>query len=171
MELYRGTRLSVEQIGVRMPDGQERDRIVVHPGNAVAVLPLRADMSCYLIRQYRYAIGEYIIEAPAGTINPGEMPEETAYRELIEETGFSAGILIPRGFLYTTPGFTDERIYLFEAHDLSPSCRYQKDEDEEIEVMRVASDDLPLMIQDGRISDAKTIALVYRCLGPGNVSW
>jgi ADP-ribose pyrophosphatase len=169
MELYRGSRLTVEKIGVRMPDGQERDRVIVHPGNAVAVLPVRADMSCYLIRQYRYAIREYIIEAPAGTLNSGERPEETAHRELIEETGFSAATLIPRGFLYTTPGFTDERIYLFEAHGLSPSCLYQKDEDEEIELIKVEFDDLPLMIQDGRISDAKTIALIYRCLGPGTI--
>jgi ADP-ribose pyrophosphatase len=169
MELYRGARLSVEKIRVRMPDGQERDQVVVHPGDAVAVLPVRADMSCYLIKQYRFAIGEYILEAPAGTLNPGERPEETAHRELIEETGFQAATLIARGFLYTTPGFTDERIYLFEAHGLSPSCLYQKDEDEEIEVIRVPFSDLPLMIKDGRISDAKTIGLVYRCLGPGAV--
>ncbi len=167
MELYRGTRLSVEKIRVRFPDGQERERVVIHPGDAVAVLPIRADMSCYLIRQYRFAIGEYILEAPAGTLNAGEMPEETAHRELIEETGFQATTLIPRGFLYTTPGFTDERIFLFEAHGLSPSCLYQKDEDEDIEVIRVPFADLPAMIQDGRISDAKTIALVYRCIGPG----
>jgi len=169
MELYRGTRLSVDKVRVRLPNGQERERVVVHPGDAVAVLPVRADLSCYLIRQFRYAIGEYILEAPAGTLNSGEKPKETAYRELIEETGYQAATLIPRGFLYTTPGFTDERIYLFEAHDLSPSCLYEKDEDEEIEVIRVSLADLPLMIHDGRISDAKTIALVYRCLGPGAI--
>jgi ADP-ribose pyrophosphatase len=167
MELYRGTRLSVEKIRVRLPNGQERERVVVHPGDAVAVLPVRADMSCYLIRQYRFAIGEYILEAPAGTLNSGERPDETAHRELIEETGFQAATLIPRGFLYTTPGFSDERIFLFEAHGLSPSCLYQKDEDEDIKVIRVPFADLQAMIQDGRISDAKTIALVYRCIRTG----
>ena len=86
MELYRGSRLSVEKIRVRMPDGQERDRVVVHPGDAVAVLPFTTDSGCYLIRQFRFAIGQYILEAPAGTLNPGESPDETAYRELIEET-------------------------------------------------------------------------------------
>lgn len=169
MEIYKGTRLSVERIKVRLPNGQERDRVVVHPGDAIAVLPVRADMSCYLIRQFRYPIGTSILEAPAGTLNPGEKPEETAYRELIEETGFQAATLIPRGFLYTTPGFSDERIFLFEAHDLSPSCLYEKDEDEQIEVIRLTLSDIPPMIQDGRISDAKTIALVYRCLGPGAI--
>lgn len=169
MELYRGERLSVERVRIRLPNGHERERVIVHPGDAVAVLPVRADLSCYLLRQYRFAIGEYLIEAPAGTLNAGERPEETAHRELIEETGFSAETLIPRGFLYTTPGFTDERIFLFEAHGLAPSCLYEKDEDEDIEVVRVPLSDLAPMIQEGTISDAKTIALVYRCIGPGSV--
>jgi ADP-ribose pyrophosphatase len=72
--------------------------------------------------------------------------------------------MVARGFIYTTPGFTDERIFLFEAHGLSPSCLYQKDEDEEIELVKVPLADLPSLIRDGSISDAKTIALVYRCL-------
>jgi ADP-ribose pyrophosphatase len=140
------------------------ERIVVHPGDAAAVLPVRADDSCYLIRQFRDAIGEYILEAPAGTMRAAERPKDAAQRELIEETGLQAETLIDRGFIFTTPGFTDERIFLFEACGLSPSCLYQKDDDEEIELLRVSLADLPGMIRDGRISDAKTIALAYRCL-------
>jgi len=166
MDLYRGKRLFVEKKMVRLPDGRELERVLVHPGDAVAILPVRADASCYLLRQYRFAIDDFILEAPAGTLNPGERPDETARRELIEETGFQAETLIPRGFIYTTPGFTDERIFLFEAQGLSPSCAYEKDEDEDIEVIRVPLAHLPSMIGEGEISDAKTIALVYRCLGP-----
>lgn len=164
MELYRGKRLSIEKSLERLSNGKEVERIVVHPGDAVAMLPVRADGTCYLIRQYRYAIGTYLCEAPAGTMNAGERPEDTARRELIEEIGLQAETLIARGFIYTTPGFTDERIFLFEAHGLSPSCLYQKDEDEMIEPVKVPLTDLPSMISDGRISDAKTIALIYRCL-------
>ncbi|NYT16940.1 MAG: NUDIX hydrolase [Methanomicrobiales archaeon] len=164
MELYRGKRLSIEKKQIRLPNGSEVERIVVHPGDAAAVLPVRADGCCYLIRQFRYAVGEYILEAPAGTMHTGERPEDTARRELIEETGLQAETLIDRGFILTTPGFTDERIFLFEAHGLSPSCLYQKDEDEDIELLKVNLADLPAMICDGRISDAKTIALAYRCL-------
>ena len=164
MELYRGDRLSIEKKQIRLPNGREVERVVVHPGDAAAVLPVRADGCCYLLRQFRYAVGEYILEAPAGTLRAGERPDDTARRELIEETGLQAETLIDRGFILTTPGFTDERIFLFEAHGLSPSCLYQKDEDEDIELLKVNLADLPEMICDGRISDAKTIALAYRCL-------
>jgi ADP-ribose pyrophosphatase len=164
VELYHGKRLMVERKKVRLPGGKEVERVLVHPGDAVAVLPIRADSCCYLIRQYRFAIDEYIYEAPAGTLNPGERPLETARRELIEETGLQAETFIDRGFIYTTPGFTDERIFLFEAFGLSPSCEYMKDEDEVIEVLKVPLANLPEMISDGRISDAKTIALIFRCL-------
>jgi len=164
MELYSGERLSIEKKQIRLPNGREVERVVVHPGDAAAVLPVRADGCCYLIRQFRYALGEYIFEAPAGTMRAGERPLDTARRELIEETGLQAETLIDRGFIFTTPGFTDERIFLFEAHGLSPSCLFQKDEDEDIELLKVPLTDLPAMICDGRISDAKTIALAYRCL-------
>jgi ADP-ribose pyrophosphatase len=136
----------------------------VRPADAVAILPIEGD-ACYLIRQYRFVIGEYILEAPAGTIDPGETPDGTANRELIEETGLSAGHLIPRGFIYTTPGFTTERIFLYEARDLVPSRMYAQDEDEVIEVRKVGMADIPQMIRDGRIVDAKTICLFYRCFG------
>jgi len=164
-ELYRGLRLRVDKQEYLLPNGTQVEKVAVHPGNAVAILPFRADGSCYLIRQYRFVIGEYILEAPAGTLNPGERPLDAAYRELIEETGFQAETFIPRGIIYTTPGFSDEVIYLYEAHGLTPSCLYQKDEDEIIEVVRVNTADLTGMIMDGRIRDAKTISIICRCVG------
>ena len=94
----------------------------------------------------------------------GEDPTETARRELIEETGFVAGTIIPKGFIYTTPGYTDEKIFLFEARDLSPSDEYGKDDDEIIEVMDIATSDLNDMIVKGTIVDAKTICLIHRCM-------
>jgi len=163
MELFRGKRLWIESKTIRLPTGIVREKVIVHPSGAVAILPLQGDR-CKLLRQYRYAIDQYIIEAPAGTMEPGEEPLATAGRELIEETGFAAASIIPKGFIYTTPGFTDEKIYLFEARDLTPSQEYTKDEDEVIEVIDVAVKDLPGMIRDGRIVDGKTICLIQRCL-------
>jgi ADP-ribose pyrophosphatase len=98
-------------------------------------------------------------------MEPGEDPLKTAHRELIEETGFTATTIVQKGFIYTTPGYTDERIYLFEARKLSPSREFEKDEDEVIEVVDVATKDLATMIRDGIIVDAKTICLIYHCLG------
>jgi ADP-ribose pyrophosphatase len=164
MEIFRGRRLWIEKRAIRFPNNIEREKVIVHPGNAVAILPLNNDR-CKLLKQYRYAIDQYIYEAPAGTMEPGEDPLKTAHRELIEETGFSATTIVQKGFIFTTPGYTDERIYLFEARNLSPSREYGKDEDEVIEVVDVATKDLATMIHEGIIVDAKTICLIYHCLG------
>jgi ADP-ribose pyrophosphatase len=163
MEIFRGRRLWIEKRAIRFPNNIEKERVIVHPSNAVAILPLNDDR-CKLLKQYRYAIDQYIYEAPAGTMEPGEDPLKTAHRELIEETGFSAGTIIQKGFIYTTPGYTDEKIYLFEARDLLPSREYEKDDDEIIEVVDIATKDLAAMIQEGTIVDAKTICLIYHCM-------
>ncbi|OPY39012.1 MAG: adenosine nucleotide hydrolase NudE [Methanoregula sp. PtaU1.Bin051] len=162
MELFRGRRLWAEKKTIRLPTGTEREKIIIHPGHAVAVLPVENSI-VKLLRQYRYAVEQYIIEAPAGTLEPGEEPDACARRELIEETGYAAETIVPRGFIWTTPGFTDEKIYLFEARGLSPSSEYGKDEDEIIEVVDVHVLALDAMIRDGTICDAKTIALIHRC--------
>jgi ADP-ribose pyrophosphatase len=164
MEIFRGRRLWIEQKEVRLPNGLVRNKLIVHPSNAVAILPIEGD-TCKLLRQYRHAIDDYIIEAPAGALEPGEIPEAAAGRELIEETGFTARSIVPRGHIITTPGYTDEKIFLYEARGLSPSQEFDKDEDEVIEVIDVPAKDLLMMVRDGSITDAKTICLVSRCLG------
>lgn len=164
MEIYRSKRLSIETREFTLPNGTKKERVIVHPGGAVAILPIEGN-DCYLLRQYRFAVDDYIYEAPAGTIDEGEEPHETAYRELIEETGMKAETFVPRGWIYPSPGYTDERIWLYLAEDLSPCSDYQMDDDEVIEVVRVPVGDVRAMIADGRIVDAKTICLVCRCLG------
>jgi ADP-ribose pyrophosphatase len=164
MEIFRGRRLWIENRMIRLPNGIEKERVIIHPSNAVAILPI-AEERCKLLIQYRYAIDQYIFEVPAGTMEDGEDPLQTAHRELIEETGFAAQKMLEKGFIYTTPGYTDEKIFLFEARNLSPSQEYGKDEDEVIEVTDVAIRDLPEMIRNGTIVDAKTICLIHRCFG------
>jgi ADP-ribose pyrophosphatase len=163
MEIFRGRRLWIEQRNISLPNGLERQKIIVHPSDAVAILPIEGNR-CKLLRQYRYAIDDYILEAPAGAMEADEDPLAAAGRELIEETGFAAQVIDSRGFIITTPGYTDEKIYLYEARGLSPSREFEKDEDEIIEVVDVPVHELPAMVRDGRITDAKTICLIYRCL-------
>jgi ADP-ribose pyrophosphatase len=164
MELFRGRRLWIEQRFVQLPNGLSREKVIVHPSNAVAILPIERSR-CKLIRQYRYAIDDYILEAPAGALEKDEDPLAAAGRELIEETGFTARTIEPRGFIITTPGYTDEKIYLYEARGLIPSREFGKDDDEVIEVVDVSVSDLSGMVRDGTITDAKTICLICRCLG------
>ncbi|MBN1167584.1 MAG: NUDIX hydrolase [Methanospirillaceae archaeon] len=161
MYLYNGNRLKIEKKTVNLPNGREMEGIIVHPNNAVAVLPIQ-DGYCYLIRQYRFAIESYIFEVPAGACEPGEDPLNTAHRELIEETGLAAGRIIPCGYIYTTPGYTTEKIWLYTALDLSPSSAYQMDTDEIIELHRFFIPDVQKMIDSGMIMDAKTICLFHQ---------
>ncbi|MDD1673781.1 MAG: NUDIX hydrolase [Methanomicrobiales archaeon] len=161
--IYQGRRLSIEKESYPYPDGRLMERVVVKPANAAAILPIE-DETCYLIRQFRFAIGEYLYEAPAGTLDMGETSEQAAYRELQEETGLTAGRLIPKGFVYSTPGFTTERIYLYEARDLSSLGNKETEDDELIELAPFSCSELLDMAMNGRIHDAKTICLIHRCL-------
>nr|WP_319539763.1 NUDIX hydrolase [uncultured Methanospirillum sp.] len=164
MEIYRGRRLTIEKSVFSLPNGKQREAVVVRPSGAVVIFPIDGE-HCYLIRQWRFAIDQYILEAPAGTMEAGEDPIETARRELIEEAGFAARELIPRGWIYTTPGFTDERIFIYEARGLTPSREYVPDDDEIIEPVRLSIPEVCRMVREGEIVDAKTIAAVFHCTG------
>ena len=162
MDIYRGRRLWVEKRDHLFPDGRAKEMVVVHPGDAVVILPRDGD-EYLLIRQWRSAIDAYIYEAPAGTMEDGEEPLQTARRELIEETGMAAKSMRALGYIYTTPGFTDERLWLFEATGLIPSTEHLPDDDEIIEQVRFTSFEINEMIRTGMIVDAKTICIFYRC--------
>lgn len=134
------------------------------PVSAVVVLPTD-DTFVYLIRQFRPVIDQYIYEAPAGGVeDEDETPADAARRELCEEAKFSAKEMISRGYIYSSPGFCTEKLWLFEARGLSFCEEFACDEDEIIEVEKIPKSEALAMILDGRISDAKTIAVLVRCL-------
>jgi ADP-ribose pyrophosphatase len=152
---YRGKFLEMRTEQVALPNGQtiELD-FVPHPG-ASAVVPFVSDDEVLLIRQYRFAAGGTIWEVPAGKLDPGESPEQCAARELEEEAGQRAGRLEPLGPIWTTPGFTDERIHLFAAFDLEAvPQRLQNDEVIEPVTMRLAA--ALDLVWSGELSDAKS---------------
>lgn len=136
--------------------------IVVHPG-AVCVVPLLDNGDVVLVRQYRHATGTRLLEICAGGLKPGEDPLEAARRELEEETGYLAGKLVERARFWTTPGFTTEFMYLYEATDLVKT-QTNPDEDEIIDVEIATREDSLRMIDDGRIQDAKSILGLLRVL-------
>lgn len=156
-EIYRGRKIGLRVDRVRMADGRETTReVVFHPG-AVAIVPLLPDGRVIMIRQYRHATGEVLLEIPAGTRDiPGEAPRDTAARELIEETGYRAGTLTHLSDFYTAPGFCNELMSLYLATDLAPGDQNLMD-DEAISVEAFTLDEAQALIAGGSIRDAKTI--------------
>jgi ADP-ribose pyrophosphatase len=156
-ELYRGRIVHLWLDEVTLPTGVEASlEVVRHPG-AAAIVAIDDRDEVSLLHQFRHAAGGFIWEIPAGVLNHGEKPLECAARELREETGLIAGSLDSLGSILTTPGFCDERIYLF----LARNCHATEQELDADEVLTVAR--FPLraaldMIRRGEIQDAKSIA-------------
>src|SRR5215831_9499852 len=161
--VYKGGHIQVREDRVIEPAGHECTReIVVHPG-AVCIVARPSPEEVILIRQYRHAAGRELVELPAGTLHEGEDPRECAIRELEEETGYRAANMIERARFWTTPGFTTELMYLYEATSLTKT-QTNPDEDEVIEVDIVARAKALQMIDDGQIQDAKSILGLLRIL-------
>ncbi len=158
---YKGVFLEMRTEEVTLPNGATLELdIVRHPG-AAAVVPFVSDDDVLLIRQYRYAAGGTIYEVPAGKLDAGEAPEACAARELEEEAGQRAGRLEALGAIWTTPGFTDERIHLFSAFDLEATPQ-RLQEDEIIEIVRMPLGAALELVWSGELSDAKSaLALLH----------
>jgi ADP-ribose pyrophosphatase len=153
--------LGVEK--VRLPNGVTIELEVIRHAGAAAMVPIDDSGDVLLVRQYRHATGGWLLEVPAGTLGKGERPKDCAARELEEEVGRRAGELIALGSIWTTPGFTDERIWLYLARRLEPVAA-RLDTDEVLEVERMPLGQVAAAIQSGEISDAKSIAALVRAL-------
>jgi len=159
--LLEARKFEVRRRGVRVRDGSVHEyEIITHPGASV-VLPLLPDGRVLLIRNYRVAVEQELIELPAGTIDLPEPPLECARRELAEETGYRAGRLEPLLSFYSTPGICTERLYAFVATELTPGpTRHELGE--RIELVPMSYDEALGAIGAHRIVDVKTIAtLLY----------
>jgi ADP-ribose pyrophosphatase len=156
--IYNGKKVRLELHHLESDETQTRyiREVVVHPG-AVVVLAFLPDERVLLIRTRRYAIGQILIEWPAGTLEKGEDPINCAGRELLEETGYLAGRLTPIGNFFTSPGILSEKMYAYAAYDLEQH-KMALEEGEEIEVLPTSYDQAIAMIKDGQIHDGKTIA-------------
>lgn len=152
---YRGAFLELVTERVTLPGGATAELDVIrHPG-AAAILPFATDDDVLLLKQYRYAAGGTIFEVPAGKLDDGEDPATCAARELEEEAGQRCGRLVELAAIWTTPGFTDERIHLFAAFDLEPVAQ-RLDRDEVIQVVRMPFRAALELVWSGELSDAKS---------------
>ncbi|QDU77266.1 ADP-ribose pyrophosphatase [Bremerella volcania] len=150
--VFEGVRFNIERVW----QGERPRDVMRHPGAAV-ILPLVDDDHVCLIKNYRIAVEQTLLELPAGTLEPNEPPEITAGRELEEETGYRAEKIELLTAYYPSPGVMDERMFVYVATSLTMHAP-AREEGEEIENHIVTLDQAKAMIQDGRIADGKTIA-------------
>ena len=159
--VFDGRVLGLRVDRVRLGNGRVSELEVVRHGGAVAIAAVNAASEVLLVRQFRYATGDWLVEVPAGKLDPGEDPRAAAVRELEEETGFRAGAVEALGWVWTTPGFSNEKIWFYLARELAPSSQALED-DEVLTVERVALLDIVEQALDGRLHDSKSVACVLR---------
>jgi ADP-ribose pyrophosphatase len=160
-ELFSGRVFDLREELVRLPNGHEtRLQLIRHPG-AAAIVPLDDSGAVVLVRQYRHATGRWLLEVPAGTLDEGEAPLDCARRELAEEAACEAAEFVELGWIWTTPGFTDERIWLYLARGLRPAAQ-ELDEDETLSVERLPLEQAVARAERGEIDDAKSVCALLR---------
>jgi ADP-ribose pyrophosphatase len=158
--VFEGSLVTVGQATFAGPDGGTFERDVVHHPGAVDVVPVLNDgKTVILVRQYRAAVDQELLEIPAGKRDVHDEPvEETARRELEEEVGMRAGRLQLLCEFFNSPGFSDERSYVFLALDLEPcDTSVQGVEEQHMSIEHVSLDDVPDLIASGELLDAKSI--------------
>lgn len=160
-EIYRGRTFNVDIDQVRLPNGQEVELKLVHHRGAAAVVPVLDDGTVLLVRQYRYATGGWLLEIPAGKLDHGESPETCASREAEEEVGYRPSRLEPLGWIWSSPGFCDEKIWLFLATGLELTQQVLE-EDEVLHVERLPLQEAVEKSLSGEIHDAKSAVALLR---------
>ena len=159
--VFDGRVVRVDLDEVHLPGGTTTELEIVRHQGAAAVVPLDERERVVLVRQYRHAAGGWLLEVPAGKLDPGETPEACARREVAEEVGLRPARLEPLGWIWTTPGFTDERIWLYLGRELEPAA-VALDDDEVLEPVWLDLDDAVARASGGEIRDAKTVCALLR---------
>ena len=159
--VYEGIIVNIRQDKARLTDGRITGREVIeHPGG-VAVFALDEEERVILVRQFRYPVGEVVLELPAGKLEKGEDPRDSGLRELEEETGLRPGTFLSMGCSFSSPGILEERIHLFFAKDLVQGPSHP-DDGEFLEIVRVPYTELMDMVRRGEIDDSKTLAGILK---------
>ena len=159
--VFEGKIITVKLDKALLPNGAEASREVVeHPGG-VCILALREDGTVPLVRQFRYPLGDVLLELPAGKLEYGEDPRCAAIRELGEEVGLEPGELTDLGFIYVSPGFCTEKLHMYLARNVK-EVPVHPDEDEFLDIVHLPFAQLAQRVMSGEITDGKTVATVLK---------
>ena len=155
-KIFEGRRINLRVDRVVLPNGRETTREIADYPNSVGIVALDEDDNVILVRQYRHAVVKTLLEIPAGGMEKGEDPRQSALRELEEETGYTAAKMEQIGGIYAAPGYSTEYLHLYLATQLRPGPS-RNDEDEAIEVVPVPLEDIPRLIRSGELCDGKSV--------------
>ena len=156
--VYEGKVFDVDRDRVRMPNGREVTVDIVRHSKSVVLIPVPEAGHVTLIRQYRYAVNRFLWELPAGSVDPGETPEQAARRECHEEIGQVPETIVRMAAMHPTPGYCDEEMVFFKLSGFSvPDRKAEVDEDEDIEVQVFELREARDMVRRGEITDMKTV--------------
>lgn len=159
--VFKGRALQIDVLDVELPDGRRSVREIVRHCGAVVVLAERPDGAFVLVRQYRRAVDEILLEMVAGGMDAGELPEAAARRELAEETGYVVESLRPLGVITPCPGYSEERLHLFHARVGMLPGATRPDFDENVEAVIMPRVEIEQAISRGELKDAKSLASWY----------
>ena len=165
--MFSGYIMDVYQDKIRFENGLEANREWLHKRHeASAIAAIDPEGKMLFVEQYRYGTDQDMLEVPAGLVDPGEDPKTCAERELEEETGWKSGKTTFLFEFYVSPGYCSEKIYMYLCEDLSPSHQHL-DADEFLKVKRFTCEEAVKLIEEGKITDGKTIALIYALKAKG----
>lgn len=160
-DIFDGKIIKVRVETVELPNGETASREIVSHGGGVGVIAIDENNEVLMVSQYRIAARETILEIPAGKLEQGEDPAECGKRELAEETGYEASELVYLGAYYATPGYCEEKLYLYLARGLK-FVGQNLDDGEFLNVQRYKLDDLYDMVMENKIKDAKTAVAILK---------
>jgi ADP-ribose pyrophosphatase len=160
--IYAGLKIDLALQKIELSDGTHVEREVILHRGAVALVPMVDHEHVCLVKNQRYSVGKELLEVPAGTVDAGECPDQTAARELQEETGYRAGRIRRIREWYVSPGFLTERMYLYLCEELEAGPADHQP-DERLQTVIVPWREAIAMLDDGRIEDAKTMLALALC--------